>query len=440
MNTVSKGILRRKAGQRSSGRAQGLLDRIPKISQFSGEQLEKKVVFVRLDLNLPLDSQGEPGDLTRLQGALPTLRYLIDQKAKLVLASHWGRPETLPSEEAHSKLSLQKVGRLLAQELNLEVILSESANAEANGGLARGLKVGSQLLLLENLRFLSGEKKNDLYFAKQMAEYTDLYINDAFGVSHRCHASVHALPTLLLNKGKTVGMGFLMEKECTQLQRLLTQVERPYWVVLGGAKVADKIPLMEKLMEVADGFLLGGAMAYTFLWQRGKPVGACKVEKDVLSHVKYIASYLETRNKPLILPCDHVVAPHAEVEDPTQVNIKMQLREGDLAFDIGPKTQDHFCKAIQGAKSLFWNGPMGLFEREAFAQGSRNFAKTFASSSAFTVVGGGDSLALLQQMGLASKIDHLSTGGGASLQFLEKGTLPALEVLALPRKGVLQEE
>ena len=287
------------------------MNRIPKISQLSEEQLENKVVFVRLDLNLPLNSQGEPGDLTRLQLALPTLKYLIGQKAKLVLASHWGRPETLPFEEALSKFSLQKIGELLAQELGLEVLLSEMADDEVIGGLVRGLKPGKQLLLLENLRFVPGEKENSPQFAKQMAEYTDFYVNDAFGVSHRYHASVHAFPNLLLNEGKHVAMGFLMERECKQLQRLLTGAESPYWVVLGGAKVSDKIPLMEKLMEVADGFLVGGAMAYTFLSQRGQPVGACKVEKDVLSHVKYIASYMETRGKPLILPSDHVVVPSA---------------------------------------------------------------------------------------------------------------------------------
>lgn len=380
--------------------------------------LKDKKVFLRLDLNVPLEG-GKITDETRIQASLPTIRYALEQGAKLILASHLGRPKG-PGDKDNS---LESVGKRLAELLNVEVMLVEEPDSEATKALLTGLKK-NQIILLENVRFHAGETKDAIEFAQSLAPLADVYINDAFGASHRAHATIHALPSLMKEKG----IGFLIEKEIKMLDQLLEAPKRPYIAVLGGAKVSDKIAVIEKLIDLVDGFIIGGAMAYTFLKAQNTAVGKSLVETEKLNYAREMIARMEARNKTLLLPVDHIVASEFAATS-GEVTLTSAIAEDKMGLDIGPLTLRHFSEAVKGASTIFWNGPMGVFEKAAFSKGTFGLAKAIAESKATKIVGGGDSAAAAEQSGFADQMTHISTGGGASLEYLQGDKLPGLEVL-----------
>ncbi len=381
-------------------------------------ELKDKRVFLRLDLNVPLNG-GHITDETRIQASLPTIKYALEQGAKLVLASHLGRPKG-PGDKDNS---LEPVGKRLAELLNVEVMLVEEPDSEATKALLMGLKK-NQIILLENVRFHEGETKDSIEFAQSLAPLADIYINDAFGASHRAHATIHALPSLMKEKG----VGFLIEKEIQMLDQLLESPKRPYLAILGGAKVSDKIAVIEKLIDIVDGFIIGGAMAYTFLKAKNIAVGKSLVESEKLNYAREMMARVEARNKTLLLPVDHVVA-SAFTDTTGEIIHDLTIPADKMALDIGPESLKRFKEAINGAATIFWNGPMGVFEKEAFSKGTFGLAKAIAESSAMKIIGGGDSAAAAEQSGFANQMTHISTGGGASLEYLQGDKLPGLEVL-----------
>jgi phosphoglycerate kinase len=329
---------------------------------------------------------------------------------------------------------MEAVGKRLGELLKAEVILVDEPTSEAPKGLLPGLKP-NQIILLENLRFEKGETKNSREFASQIASYTDIYINDAFGASHRAHASIEALPQLVEKKG----IGYLIKREIEMLDVLLHSPKQPYAVVLGGAKVSDKIPVIENMIEKVDTFLIGGAMAYTFLAAQNLPVGNSRVEKDKLAFAREMIGRIEARGKRLLLPIDHVIVDDFASPKTVKTTDTPLIPDGFMALDIGPKTREAFRKELARAKTIFWNGPMGVFERSEFAAGTFGVAETLANltaSGAMTIVGGGDSAAAAEASEQATKMTHISTGGGASLEYLQGDKLPGLEVLRNLRPSV----
>ncbi|MFV3409997.1 phosphoglycerate kinase [Bdellovibrio bacteriovorus] len=382
-------------------------------------ELAGKVVFLRLDLNVPMEN-GKITDENRITASLPTIKYCMEQGAKLVMASHLGRPKTKDDTE----FSLEPVAKRLQDLLNAEVILVEEPDSDAPKHLLPSLKP-NQLILLENVRFEEGETKDSIEFAQKIANYCDVYINDAFGASHRAHATIHALPSVMKDKG----IGFLIEKEITMLDSLLQNPKRPYIAVMGGAKVSDKIAVIERLMDVVDGFIVGGAMAYTFLKAQGLPVGKSLVENDKLKYAKEMIERIEARNKTILLPVDHVATKGITDTAHAHVTNDVAIAEDELGVDIGPKSIKNFSAALREAGTIFWNGPMGIFENPAFAKGTFGVAAAIAESNAVKIVGGGDSAAAAEASGFAGKMTHISTGGGASLEYLQGDKLPGLEIL-----------
>lgn len=380
--------------------------------------LEGRRVFIRVDFNVPLQD-GKVQDATRIRETLPTLRYAAERGARVVLGSHLGRPKGKPA----AKYSLEPVGSALAELLGGEVLFTDDCLSEAAGKIVADLRDG-QVALLENLRFNPGEEKDDEGFARSLAKLADVYVNDAFGAAHRAHASVSALPRLF----KERGIGLLMERELESLERLRSGAPRPFVAVLGGAKVSDKLGVIEALLERVDALLIGGAMGNTFLAARGYAMGKSKIEDDRLALARTIMQRADERGVKLLLPSDVVVADSIEAQSGRVVRIGEVPPEA-MALDIGPLTVTAYRDAILGAKALFWNGPMGLFENPAFARGSMDIAKAGAECSGFTVVGGGDSVAAVNQAGLAERYRHVSTGGGASLEYLEGRTLPGVEAV-----------
>jgi phosphoglycerate kinase len=378
-----------------------------------------KTVFLRLDLNVPLEGT-KITDETRITAALPTIKYLMEHGAKIVMASHLGRPKT----SADKQYSLEPVAKRLAEHLKAEVMLVEDPQAEAVKGLLHNMR-GNELILLENVRFEPGETKDSEEFAQVLASYTDIYINDAFGASHRAHATIHALPKLMSKKG----IGFLIEKEINMLDRLLENPVKPYIAVLGGAKVSDKIGVIEKLIDVVDGIIIGGAMAYTFLKAMGHPVGKSLVEEDKVKYAKEMIERIKARNKTLLLPVDHLVTDSITNIKGAEYTAGVAIPEGKLGVDIGPKTLSEFGAALKEAKTIFWNGPMGVFETPEFSKGTFGVAKIIAENQGMKIIGGGDSAAAAEMSGYADKMTHISTGGGASLEYLQGDKLPGLEVL-----------
>lgn len=382
-------------------------------------ELNEKVVFLRLDLNVPIED-GKIGDETRIKASLPTINYAIEKGAKLVLASHLGRPKAAGDK----KYSLEPVANRLAELLGKEVILIEEPASDALKPLLVGLKK-NQLILLENLRYEPGETENSEEFAQILASYSQIYINDAFGASHRAHASIDALPRMMKDKG----IGFLIEKEIQMLDQLIDNPKRPYLAIMGGAKVSDKIDVIEKLMDLVDGFVIGGAMAYTFLKAKGISVGRSLVENDKLNYAREMIARIEARDKTLLLPVDHVVTTDFKSGKGTVTN-NMAIEGDFMGVDIGPKTLSQYSEAIKGAQTVFWNGPMGIFETAAYAKGTFGVAEALANNTkANKIVGGGDSAAAAEASGFADKMTHISTGGGASLEYLQGDRLPGLEVL-----------
>ncbi len=393
-----------------------LLDRVTPVDAVP---VASRRVFVRVDFNVPMRPDGTVSDDTRIREALPTIQHLIGQGARVVLASHLGRPKKGPD----AKYSLAAAGERLAELLAMDVVLTDDCIGDGARKVVSDLRDG-RVALLENLRFHAGEEANDEAFARELARLADIYVCDAFGAVHRAHASVEALPKLV----PTRAAGLLLMKELKALGGLLSSPARPYVAVLGGAKVSDKIDVIEALLQRVDTLLIGGAMANTFLAARGKPMGRSLVESDKLAAARDLIERARTRKVDLVLPVDLVTAPGLDATEGRVVDLD-GVGDGDMALDIGPKTVNLFADRLSLAQTTFWNGPMGLFEKAPFAAGTLGVAKAMAISSGFTVVGGGDSVAAVQQAGLASRFSHVSTGGGASLELLEGRKLPGVEAL-----------
>jgi len=379
-----------------------------------------KKVLMRVDFNVPL-AGGKVSDEKRIVAALPSIRTVVEGGGKLVLMSHLGRPKG----KRNPKFSMRPVGERLAQLLeDVDVILPEDCIGDGVRKLASELEPG-KVMLLENLRFHPQEEANEESFAKQLAALAEVYINDAFGAAHRAHASTTGMVPFVPSRGA----GFLMRSEITVLSRLLESPEQPFVALLGGAKVSDKIGVIENLMNLCDTLLIGGGMSFTFLAAQGIPVGNSLVEKDKLHTAKRILERADTRGIPILLPSDHVVASQMEASAATQNTNGPQVPEGMMGLDIGRQTISKFSEVLARARTIFWNGPMGVFELPAFAGGTNRIAMAVAKSQAYSVVGGGDSVAALKKAGLDSYINHISTGGGASLEFIEGKRLPGIAAL-----------
>jgi phosphoglycerate kinase len=398
--------------------------------------LKEKRVFIRVDFNVPMEpvsASDKTGpqkitDDTRIRAALPTIMYAMEKGAKIVLASHLGRPETRDDKQ----YSMEPVAARLGELLKAEVILVDDPTSDAPKGLLPSLRP-NQLIMLENLRFEKGETKNAREFALQMAAYTDVYINDAFGASHRAHASIEALPQAVDKKG----IGFLIKKEIEMLDVLLFEPKAPYMVILGGAKISDKIPVIENMIDKVDAFFIGGAMSYTFLQAQNFSIGNSRVEKDKVSFAREMIKRIEARGKKILLPVDHVIANDFLAPSEVKITGDANIPAGFMGMDIGPKTRELYRKELQRAKTVFWNGPMGVFERAEFSKGSFQIAETLSQlTEALTIVGGGDSAAAAEMSGYAGQMSHISTGGGASLEYLQGDKLPGLEVLRNLRPSV----
>jgi phosphoglycerate kinase len=384
-------------------------------------------VFVRLDLNVPLED-GVVTDDARIRAGLPTLTELLDRGASIVAASHLGRPRGRVDEA----LRLRPVAELLRRFLDriVEYVPTDGVLSPEVEQSCQALAFESgRLVLLENLRFDPAEEANDRAFAQRLAGLADLYVDDAFGAVHRAHASVVALPAVVQEQGRDTAGGRLLQREVEALSRLVDDPARPYVAVLGGAKVSDKLATIGALVERVDALLIGGAMAFTFLAADGGSVGDSMVELDRFDEVRAARARADERGVVLQLPEDVVAATSKRVDAPRHTVPSAQVPAGELGLDIGPRTVEEFARTIADAKTIVWNGPMGVFELEPFSAGTRGIATAIAGAGAFSVVGGGDSLAAVKRYGLEDGFDHLSTGGGASLEFVEGRELPGITVL-----------
>lgn len=382
--------------------------------------LKGKRVFVRVDFNVPLDAEGRVTDDTRIRETLPTIRHALEKEARVILASHLGRPKGKRVPE----MSLAPAARRLSELLGRPVETApDCVGPEAEQAVKR-LKPG-EVVLLENLRFHPEEEKNDPAFAASLAALADVYVDDAFGAAHRAHASTAAMVGLV----KEAAAGFLLQKEIRYLAGALKDPARPFLTILGGAKVSDKIGVVRNLLPRVNGMLIGGGMANTFLWARGLSVGGSKVEEDKGEEARAILGEAEKLGVEILLPVDVVAAKAFTPDAESRVVPVSDIPSGWLALDIGPETICAFCDRIRRAGTIVWNGPMGVFEMAPFAEGTRKVAQAVAAGQAVSIVGGGDSVAALEKEGLKDRITHVSTGGGASLEFLEGKMLPGIQAL-----------
>ena len=381
--------------------------------------VEGKRVFVRVDYNVPIKDR-KISDDARIRATLPTVKHLIGRGARIVLGSHLGRPDG----QVKPEFSLEPVAVKLAELLGQDIALADEPAGDGARKVVSDLRDG-QIAMLENLRFSPGEEANDDGFARQLASYCDVYVNDAFGTAHRAHASTAGMVRFVAEKGA----GFVMAKEIEVLSRLLGEVDRPYVAVLGGSKVSDKIEVLDALLERVNAIVIGGAMANTFLAAEGKAVGASKVEREKLPVARNFLRKAVEKRVLVHLPTDVVVATSLDAEGATPVSTDAIPAEA-MALDIGPATIESYRKVLAGARTVFWNGPMGVFEKPKFAAGTIAVARALADNKlALTVVGGGDSAAAIAEAGLADKVSHVSTGGGASLEFVQGVELPGIAAL-----------
>jgi 3-phosphoglycerate kinase len=378
-----------------------------------------KKVIVRVDFNVPLDENGNITDDKRIVGALPTIKYLVDHGAKTILVSHLGRPK----DGFEDKYSMKPTAVRLGQLLGKEVIMAKDVIGPDAKEKAAALKDG-EVLMLENVRFHKEETKNDPAFAKALSELAEIYVNDAFGTAHRAHASTAGLADYL-----PAVCGYLIQKEIDIMGKALSNPERPFVAILGGAKVSDKIGVIENLIGKVDYLIVGGGMAYTFFKAKGYGIGTSICEDDKVELAKSLLEKAESQGVKLILPVDNLVGKEFKNDTESQVVPSNAIPDGWMGMDIGPETVKQYSEVIKKAKTVVWNGPMGVFEFANFANGTKEVARAVAESGAISIIGGGDSAAAVEQLGFADKITHISTGGGASLEFLEGKVLPGIDVL-----------
>ncbi|MGM0595925.1 MAG: phosphoglycerate kinase [Myxococcota bacterium] len=382
--------------------------------------IEGERVFIRVDFNVPINKNGQIEDTTRIDAALPTIKHALRKKSKIILASHLGRP----GGKINKQLSLEPVGKILAEKLDTEVILSDYPVGDVAEKLAQDLGK-SKILLLENLRFDPGEKKNDPAFAKKLAGMAEIYVNDAFGTAHRAHASTAGMVSYFDKKGA----GFLLTEEIRFFQKLLKTPEEPFLAILGGAKVSDKIGVIKNLLDRVQSLIIGGAMANTFLSAVGVEMGNSRVEKDKMVLCKELINSARARNIKFLLPKDLIIAEDINSEASDVTTLEKGVPENMMALDIGPASRKFFAEEIQKAQTIFWNGPMGVFENSVFARGTNSIAKNVAENKGLTVAGGGDSVSAINKAGFFEKFNHISTGGGASLEMMEGKNLPGIMAL-----------
>jgi phosphoglycerate kinase len=383
-------------------------------------ELAGKRVLIRVDFNVPLDARQVVTDDTRIRAALPTIRYALDKGAKVLLLSHLGRPKgkVVPA------MSLAPAAKRLSDLLGKPVAMASDCIGDAVEAAAGQLAPG-QVLMLENCRFHAGDEKNDEAMSRALAKLCDVFVNDAFGAAHRAHASTVGVTKFV----PVAAAGFLMAKELEYLGRAMTNPARPFVAILGGAKVSDKIGVLQNLVTKADALLVGGGMAYTFLKAQGMEVGASLLEADKLGVARTILEAARAKGVTFLLPMDHVIAQKVAADAETRIADSTAIPAGWMGLDIGPKARAAFATAIRGAKTVVWNGPMGVFELAPFREGTFSVARAIAESGAISIVGGGDSVAAVTQAGLADRMSHISTGGGASLEFLEGIELPGVAAL-----------
>lgn len=381
--------------------------------------VQDKTVFVRVDYNVPLDN-AIIVDTTRIDKSLFTLDLLLDKGAKVILASHLGRPKGIKE----SRFSLQPVAKYLTRYANEDVPLIEDY-IEDSGAAVREALANHRIVLLENLRFYEEEKKGDVEFAKMLASFADIYVNDAFGTSHRAHASIAGIPKYIPGYA-----GLLLRNEIDNLSRILNikDIDRPFICVLGGAKVADKIPIISNLLERADVIMIGGGMAFSFLKCQGMNVGSSLVNDNSVDECRYIFDKAQRLGIDFVLPMDVIVAPGVSSQTGENVDVD-NIPPGMMGLDIGEETREVFISILHNARTIFWNGPMGVFEEEPFRKGTDMLAKAISACDAFSVIGGGDSVVVVNELGIADDFDHISTGGGASLEFISGVNLPGIVAL-----------
>ena len=383
-------------------------------------------VFIRVDFNVPLDAEGSVADDSRIKATLPTIDYCRQRGAKIILASHLGRPKG----KVNPQLSLKPVADRLSQLLGNKVIMAPDCIGPSVEKLISGLEEGG-ILLLENLRFHPEEELNEPQFSRQLAGQTDLYINDAFGAVHRTHASTVGITKYV----PRAVAGFLLEKEVEQLSRILTKPEHPFTAIIGGAKVSTKLDLLESFISLVDDLILCGGMVYTFLLAQGISVGNSLIEEDKINPARSILQKAQQQGRKISLPLDFVVAKSLSAESPKKVVPREKIPAGWMGVDIGPRSIEEFSRTIRASRTVVWNGPPGVFEIEPFAEGTLAIARSLTESRGITVVGGGDTVAAVHKAGVSDKITHISTGGGACLEFLAGKSLPGIEALTDKNKG-----